>query len=139
MLLLALSEQDYPQLVLWILGGLAALLYAVNNATEIWDRFRTKPPASEVFASKSEVADLREKLDGISGGKWATRDELREAHARIDGLNSSVKEMMDDLTAAIREDLAEHKKETHEISQGLTAIHRSIGLIEGQLRSQRTR
>lgn len=130
---LALSETDYPTFVLWILGGIVAAIYAVNAATEIIERYRVKPPANEVFASKKELLSLQEKLDGIAQGKWATRDELREAHGRIDTLTTGMDALVERVTEALKQDMAEHRKETRDLTKSLEAIHRSIGQLEGKI------
>lgn len=137
--LLALGEADHPYMVYAALLGVMALITAVNGITEIIERYRTKPALHETYATKAETADLREKLDGIVNGKWASRDEVERAHERIDTISGEFHEAAQKITDALKKDLEEHRKETASLANGLAAIHRTLGQLEGKIESIQTK
>lgn len=129
--LLALSEQDFNSIAVWIIGGIAGLVYVVNAGTEIIERYRANPPATELFAKKSEIDELRGTVAGIIADK-VTRSELRDAHGRIDGCTTMVNAAVADLKKTVTNEIQEHRKEIAEVTKALTSIHRALGRLEGQ-------
>ncbi len=108
-------------LTLWAIGTLAALALFADHITAVWDRFRQKPPPGEVFA---------------------TREELRQVHARVDNMLTSMGGSMEKLTAELKgaidklgekvdEELKEVRAENKEVNKSLASIHRSLGRLEG--------
>lgn len=110
---------DTPEALYLLYAGLAmmGLLFVVkliDGITSIIDRFRSKP-----------AADV----------KFATKEELVAVHARVDGISKEVTQAVEDLREAIQTEMREQKRETNELHIHLTAIHRSLGQLEGRAKA----
>jgi uncharacterized coiled-coil DUF342 family protein len=115
------------------------VLVAIDRATAIWFRVKEKPPAHEVYVSKTDHAALSAKVEALSSKPFATREEVTEAHERIDELMGTLTKAVKSATDEMSKDVEGVKKEVHEVMLSLQAIHRSIGQLEGSAKTSRPR
>lgn len=131
-LLAEITPADNAALTFWALGSLAAVVATAERCIAIWDKLRTKPANSEVYATKAEVKELVTKVDGMASGKFASQADLREVHGRVDQLTLNLSDKLDEMREAFSQDLTEHRKEMKDLMTALAAIHRSLGQLEGR-------
>jgi hypothetical protein len=116
-LLAALTKDDQPMLLYLVVGGIIAAAVFFRNiigSVKDWRSLKAEDPAD----------------------KFATRQELREVHGRVDGfmmsmtaeMNRKHGELMGELKAQ-RDSAEQHRASLH---KDLGAIERSLGRLEGQ-------
>jgi len=101
---------DGMKAIFGVVSLLVALAMVVDHVSAVWDRLRDKPPAGQLYA---------------------TRTELREVHSRVDILLKTVGDSIEELKSAVNEELKEARTEAGEITKSLASIHRALGRLEG--------
>lgn len=101
--LLALSENDQPLLMWWVIGAIMALGPVLHSYIKVYDWLKGK---------------------SIDTSKFVTQDQLAAIKAERDAqIASSI--------AEIRQDFDKLEKFLTDIARDLPAIHRALGRLEG--------
>lgn len=120
-MLLAEVAQDHAGMGAWLtqLGAVAAIALTL---LKVWDFTRAKPPLHEVYATKDELRELRERHSR----------ETEHLHRRISGLR-------EDLTKSGDERAEKILGAVDGVNQRLARFERDIGRIESGLEHLKTK
>lgn len=114
--LAAVTLADQPILLYIIMGGLVVFASVARNVLGM-------------------VKDWRELKSNPTGAQFATRSELREVHARVDGITASISgevgKLRGELLSELRNQHTDAEKHRESLREDLSAIERSLGRVEG--------
>lgn len=105
-ILLALSESDSPMLLWLIVGGVMALGPVAHSYIKVYQFF---------------------KGHGVDTSQFVTRDELNQIRLERD-------KQMAETVRAVKDDVDKIEKAIADMSKDFNAIHRALGLVEGELK-----
>lgn len=126
-ILAQLSEQTADALVVWMVGGSAAI-FAINQVLTFYKaHIKEQPTPADTYATKAEHAELRTRVDRMSGEIAQAFDRLdHKRSVSIAGLHTKV----DQATAEIRREIKSDMGGVHDrLSTVLSAVSELKGSI----------
>lgn len=124
--LAALPEPSSAEAIGWLALAAGGIAILIVNVLKITDRFKESPPAHTQYASKSDHAELKRRVDEISA-------EIRGGFEKLDHKRSvSIAGLHDDLKDAVAELRTEIKTDINGVHERLTDIVGAIGELKGR-------
>lgn len=115
-LLAELGPTDHPYLLYAVVLGVVGLAVFIRNVL-------------------GSVKDWTEMRRHNAGGDYATKQDLREVHGRVDTfsltLAGELGKMRGEVLSELREQRAASEEHRGHLTEDITAIHRSLGRVEG--------
>ncbi|PTX95757.1 hypothetical protein DB354_10120 [Opitutus sp. ER46] len=117
---------DSAQAIGWLALAVFCAIGGINQVLKFTDRFRETPPSHQTYATKTEHAQLAEKLDTELGRERGSRKKM---HEEISKMQSDISAISTDNHAQSK-DLADLKRQISATEQRIDAVPmRTIQLL----------
>jgi hypothetical protein len=112
-----LPDPKSAEAIGWLIACLAGTAVSLNQIGGFFDRFRSKPPIAETYATKAELAAVKVDIEGVRTNVAALQVDMRKSeksildagearavtlHARINEIEGEIRNLPHQMIALIR-------------------------------------